>query len=502
MGAGRFGPALILLGWSGASAVALVGKGRIAWSSGVLAWLFLGGDLLASALAVSVSGGSASPAAVLLALPALEAGLLLGIGWGLLFGLAAALSHALMARQGGPTPVWAAVAAHSFFFTSIGLASGFLGARMQRSLSRAAKACAELESIRLGTDLVMENLPCGVVAADPGGRIRIANREARRILGIGTRFVGMHIGSLAGEPGSAGEVLEILSLALEGRQEPGRELQIEGLNRRGKRVPVWLRTVRLESGGAGVGAVALFWDLTERKALEEKARRSERLAAIGLLAGGLAHEIRNSLKPITGSIEMLSAVEGLPELVHPILDLITREAASLEVFLNQFLFLARDKGLNLEEVDLEQLIREQLQALTASGPWNTRHAQLRSVGTTLVRGDPEWLKPLFRNLLLNAFEAASDSSVRVEIRPHRERSEWITVAISDTGPGLGDLDPEEAFQPFRTLKPGGTGLGLAISKRAAEEHGGRVYFDEGYREGARVVVELPVGGPQAALEAA
>jgi signal transduction histidine kinase len=242
--------------------------------------------------------------------------------------------------------------------------------------------------------------------------------------------------------------------------------------------------------------VLLFWDLTERKRLERAARRSQQRSAIAQLSGGLAHEIRNSLRPITGCVELLQSQQLLPAAAAPMVDVIMREACSLEAFLSQFLALARDKSLKFEAIDLDELIGQEAHALAlASTPADAR-VVLEGDRELRVRGDRDWLRQVFRNLILNGLEAKPGGAVRVRLgRIRRHDRPWVRVTVEDEGPGIAPEDRRRAFRAFWSGKPAGTGLGLPIALRGVREHGGCIRLDARRSVGTAVRVELPLNGP-------
>jgi PAS domain S-box-containing protein len=457
----------------------------------------LGGDTFAAAAVIWAIGGLGQPALLLIALPILAGGLLLLWRAGLILGLEAGLLYEVMALYDGHTlaafdGLWSGIAYHTGIFVALGLGAGFLGMRAAAKLREAALARSELAEVQLSTDRIVESLGCGLIALDAQGRVRTVNRAARRLL------------DLAGEPGDLRQLFggrhgALLKLLRRERERAGsereRELRLRGRDGRG--FPVLVKTAAVvTAAGERHGLVALIWDLSERERQEEAARKRERLAAVGELAAGLAHEIRNSLKPITGCIELIEKQGALPPRMRPMMEVITREADSLEAFLSQFLALAQDKSLKLEPIDLDDLIGREVAALTAADARADARVVIGGGGGICLRGDRERLRLIFRNLILNGLEANPQGLVRVELERFARRSRpWVRVRIHDEGSGFGRLDFGEALKPFRTSKPAGTGLGLPTALRGVREHGGRLSLDPREPVGATLIVELPLDGP-------
>jgi PAS domain S-box-containing protein len=488
---------LVLAIWLSATtvAMAIAGRGRHAMSAAPVMAMLLG-DCIATAVVVRAAGSLYSPTLLLMALPVLGGGLVFQRP-GLLLGLFASLLYALIGfvddRDGMlPRALWSLVAFHTLLFTSMGAAAGLLGRQMAASLREADETRTELAAVRLSTDRIFAALTCGLIAVDATGAVRTVNPEARRLLGLsGLDGPDQAIAPALAERNQ--ELMAMLAAGLAEERPAEAELWLTGAS--GERFPAWVKLSPVGVGdGQPHGLVALISDLTEYKRLEALARQRERLAMVGELSAGLAHEIRNSLKPITGSIELLQDRMRVPPPAVPLMELITREAASLEAFLSQFLTLARDKTLKLEDIDLEDLLETEARALRVGLTHEDEPIRIvtGSTGQHRLRGDREWLRQVFRNVILNAIEA--DPQGRVEARLEqfeRDGQAWIRARIVDHGPGLAGVDHREAFLPFRTTKPGGSGLGLPIAQRGVEEHGGRIAFDTSWPTGGCVIVELP-----------
>lgn len=481
-------------GWLALSTfVAASRRAQRRWSRTALAAM-LTGDLVATALAVRIAGDLAGPTLLLLAIPVLAGGLLLEWRAGLLLGLLAAIvSRALALVPGGGIAAapWTFGLHYAGAFATIGLAAGFLGMRHAASLRDAALSRSELETMRLSTDRIVESLGCGLMAVDAADRLQTVNCEARRLLGLEGSIPEIEQQLARHHP----RVRRLLSARHGDHAVRDGERILRAPGRRP--FPAWIKLAPVtDGGGADRGRVLLFWDLTERKRLERAARRSQRLGAVAELSGGLAHEIRNSLRPITGCAELLRSQGLLSETARPMVEIITREADSLEAFLSQFLALARDKSVKLEPFDLEELIRQEGHALTAAGSLAGGEVVVADAGGVRLRGDRDWLRQVFRNLILNGVEAKPGGSVRVAFRRFRRHGRpWVRVTVEDDGPGIAPEDRRRVFRPFWSGKSAGTGLGLPIALRGVREHGGRIGLETRQIGGTAVRVDLPVNGP-------
>jgi signal transduction histidine kinase len=232
------------------------------------------------------------------------------------------------------------------------------------------------------------------------------------------------------------------------------------------------------------GLVVQMSDLTLRKEQEAEQARKERLAAIGELSGHLAHEIRNSLKPLVGSVELLEGEMPRDGNAGELVGIILREAESLEAFLSDFLAFSRDKTLTVRDFDLDELIDEQIAALSRH-PAHKVGVALKWVPVEsgeVLRTDRDAVRDILRNLVINALEATAEGGVRLFCNV---AGPDIELVVEDTGIGLPEGDPEQLFEPFRTYKAGGTGLGLSVARRRARQLSGEVVLERRSNVGSR-----------------
>ncbi|MBI2195214.1 MAG: two-component sensor histidine kinase [Planctomycetes bacterium] len=223
---------------------------------------------------------------------------------------------------------------------------------------------------------------------------------------------------------------------------------------------------------------------------------NERLAYLGALAGGLAHEIRNPLSTINLNLQLLledwENVEGeRGRRARRKLEVIQKEAKRLEEILNDFLRVVRGEELKLEEHDLNDVVEEILDLITPAV--RSENIQIRrglSTGLPRIRFDQALLKQAIINLFKNAREAMGGGGELI-VRTARS-GDHLRVDIADTGPGIPPEKQERIFRPYYTTKKAGTGLGLASTKRIIEEHGGDISFTSEVGKGTNFTIRLPV----------
>jgi signal transduction histidine kinase len=254
-------------------------------------------------------------------------------------------------------------------------------------------------------------------------------------------------------------------------------------------------------------------DVTSRRALERQALRNERLAVVGELAAGLAHEIRTPLTSISNSVKLLegalpAAADGDARLL---LGILAKESKRLSGLLTDFLKFARPRPPKPLASDLNALAREAARIARGSRPQADAVTVDLDLADTLPAApvDPDQLQQALLNILVNALDAAASSAAagrpaRVTVAtagPGQSGSAWI-VRVADTGPGIDPEARARLFEPFFSRKPDGNGLGLAISKRIVEAHAGRIEVASAPGEGATFSIVLPAASALAPLEGA
>lgn len=226
----------------------------------------------------------------------------------------------------------------------------------------------------------------------------------------------------------------------------------------------------------------------ERMEALEVAKRREALAAVGEMAAGLAHEIRNPLSAIQGAAQVIRG-ESDPERASEMLQVLEEESSRLGRFVGEFLDYARPGAARREPVDVGELARRALRLAEAAGAKLHGSVSLAE-GTPRALGDPEQLLRVFGNLVRNAWEAAGED-VAVAVRAEPAGSNRVTIRFEDDGPGIPPEEIPKLFQPFHTTKRGGTGLGLALVHRIVEAQGGEVRVEGRPGAGAVFTLTLP-----------
>jgi signal transduction histidine kinase len=237
----------------------------------------------------------------------------------------------------------------------------------------------------------------------------------------------------------------------------------------------------------------LVADITEQERLQTRLTEAERMAAVGGLAAGLAHEIRNPLAAIVNAATLLEDEETLtPEERSSILAAVKTEARRLNTTLSDFLLFARPRALKRQNGEIRQVV-EHVGALLQEERTRPGGVQVDvQIDPTLpvFAFDPDQLTQVLWNIARNGLEAM-DGHGRLALDVSRQNGE-VLISIADTGRGIPPEERWHIFQPFYSKKPGGTGLGLAIAQRIVSAHGGRIDVDSTPEQGSRFTISLPL----------
>jgi len=382
------------------------------------------------------------------------------------------------------------LAVFSFFLVA------FLASHLAESLRRVGEelsaTSASLADLERRSEHILQSIHSGLVTTDLDGRITYCNRAAERIAQIqgaaitGRGFAEVFRLECGDDPwGGSAALLKESPLRLEGRivgrgDEPLLGMTFSPLRDEHERV---------------TGVICSFQDLTRIRRMEEQVRRSDRLAAVGELAAGMAHEIRNPLASLSGSITMLREDLDLDGTGRELMDIVAGEVSRLDALITDFLGYASPREPRPSPTDLGALARETSALLlqTRPGSWKIEITN-RGAGPVLAEVDPQQVRQVFWNLSLNAVEAMPGGGL-LDITLERER-EAVRVAFADSGGGISPEAMPRIFTPFYSTKERGTGLGLAIVFKIVEAHHGRIEVENRPGQGATFRVEFP-GQPPA-----
>ncbi|MGZ8484825.1 MAG: two-component system sensor histidine kinase NtrB [Candidatus Binatia bacterium] len=354
---------------------------------------------------------------------------------------------------------------------------------------------------QISWEQILSNLDDGVITADPSGTIKFFN-EASEVM--------MEISSAA----ATGQTLEQIFkrepwlIELVGKTSPPRCESARGegdfVTRWGGKIPVSVTASPLQDRqGTFSGTILLLRDLRHQRELEEDLKRADRLATLGTLAAGLAHEIKNPLGGIKGAAQLLRRSAESDPSVRDYTDIMIREVNRVNTLIEQLLDLSRPTELNLEALNIHEILEDVL--LLEGQSEAARKCLIKKKfdpSLPAIRGDRSRLTQVFLNLVKNAFQSMErPGSVTVTTRlvtdfhirgSGNRRRRLIWVDIADQGAGISDEDLPHIFSPFFTTKMNGTGLGLATCYQIVKEHGGMIRVESSPGKGSVFKISLLV----------
>jgi len=347
-----------------------------------------------------------------------------------------------------------------------------------------------LGQIKTYMENVVDSMTDGLISLDENGHVVTMNRQAMEILGAEAGGCkGKAIGKIFGDTNE--------SFLREARDQIIRDREMEVLRRDGGRIPLSLSAAPLKDDkGRELGAVLIIRNLREIEELKEKVRRSERLAAVGRLAAGMAHEIRNPLSSIRGFAQFFLNRFREQKTEQEYASIMIREVDRLNRVITELLDFARPREPRREVCSLKDIINYTLKILSPElAGKKVRVEQNYEKELPPVAADQEQLSQAFLNLLLNALYAVEeDGEIIIGMRRFPDRSA-LDITIADNGRGIPPENLEKVFEPFFSTKPKGTGLGLAIAYRIVENHGGEITVNNRQGGGTIFSITLPLHDP-------
>jgi PAS domain S-box-containing protein len=361
--------------------------------------------------------------------------------------------------------------------------------RLEDAYKKLEERAIQLVNIQDYTQSILRSITSGVITVGPDTSVTTVNPAAERMLGVGEfDIVPKPIGHLFDDDGGLeGDVAKVLSGRL-----PVTLREITAVTSGGKTIHVQVSTSRMRAvGGRILGAVVTFEDISEIKALTEQLIRADRLAAMGELTAGVAHEVRNPLGVIRASVQLLEEAECDQRRVSEATTVMKQEIDRLDKVIKALLDFGRPSKPSLVRTDVEEVLDDVIL-------FTNRFAKQSEVridrefmpDLPLVDADPDQLKQVFLNLVTNAVQVMDETGGAITVSTDADEA-FVHVRVTDTGPGIPASSIGKVFDPFFSTRDAGTGLGLTIVHRIIDEHDGHIEVGSG-SQGTTFNVSLPI----------
>jgi two-component system sensor histidine kinase PilS (NtrC family) len=398
-------------------------------------------------------------------------------------------AHVPAATAASTLKVIQAVGLNDIAFLFVGLLAARLAQRQSHYDVQLTETTQTLATLRALHERIVESIRSGVITADLEGRIYIFNAAAEEITGYKADDVrGQGVSIFFGEIEE--HIRESLTAAEAG--EPSPRFEADCLTADGLRLRLGFSIFPLFAElGETTGLVITFQDLTQVRALEETSRRQDRLAAVGRVAASIAHEIRNPLAAMRGSIQVLrSEVDGNSS-QGELMEIILRESDRLNRIITDYLTYARPRSQVYEGVDVREVLNETFTLLRHSPELLAGHhlEEDYTEEPSMMKADASQIKQVCWNIARNALQAMpGGGTLRVELR--HSAGNRLQIIFTDTGQGMSPEQVEQLFEPFSS-RTGGTGLGLSIVYQIIRDHGGTINVRSREGQGTTITIELP-----------
>jgi two-component system, NtrC family, sensor histidine kinase PilS len=488
--------------------LAYIALGSIIPSRRINLTVQIGGDLLVETLLVYFTGGLDSPFSFLYLVSIITASMMLYRRGGLLTASAAAILYGVlvdlmyygvlpMPEQALFMPMaWSAsrlyynMAANFSGFYATALLTSYLSEQLQRTSQELDANRQNLAELRALNQNVVESIPSGLITVSSFGTASFVNPAGASILQTDPSMIlGRHITELGF---FTYEEWNTARSDLANGHVIRRE--IESLPVGGVPHSIGFAVSPLTTlDGTASGYTLIFQDLTEMKKLEAELRLKDRMAAVGELSAGIAHEIRNPLAAIAGSVQVLKNSKSLSQQEQRLMSIVLKESERLNKSISDFLRFVRPQEKRAVSFDVAASLSETLDLLANSPELGPNHHIRREIAPASYQivGDADQIRQVFWNIARNAVQAMPAGGT---LNVHTMIAGGAYhIIFTDNGRGMSEADLQRLFQPFRTNFPSGTGLGMAISYRIVQEHGGRIDVTSREGEGTSIAVSLPVG---------
>ncbi len=367
-----------------------------------------------------------------------------------------------------------------FGYLAVAYLAGHLATKLRQVDVKLKHTSGALEDLQALHENIIQSISGGLITTSLDGRITFINHAAQKLLeGSEHNLIGQPVHHVFLDP-----------LPQVDSERAHAEVRWLGPNGYRKTFRVLVSALDVPERGM-LGYVYTFDDLTEVRRLEREVRMQDKLAAVGRLAAAIAHEIRNPLTSIAGSVSMLSGIPDLSEEHRQLLQIVTRESERLNSIITDFLAYSRGRQYQFKKVDLLALLEDTLTLLEHRLAAENAGILVRrdySVKEAWALADGDKMKQVFWNFSENAIRAMRDGGT-LTVRAQADGEDW-QINFKDTGPGMSPQLIEKIFEPFQSQFEGGTGLGLAIVYQIVQAHEGKVWARSKPGQGSDFVLRL------------
>ncbi|HVT43546.1 MAG TPA: ATP-binding protein [Thermoanaerobaculia bacterium] len=483
-----------------------IGLGKWVRSREINLVIQLAGDLIIETMLVYFTGGIDSPFSFLYLATIITGSMLLYRRGGLITASGAAILYGGLVDlmyygviplpsvtffSSGPwTPIrlYLTMATNFGGFYATALLTSYISEKLRVTFEELDANRQNLAALQALNQSIIRSIPSGLITVTHEGTMTFINPAGCEILGRSVQeTIGRSIDSinlLSPDQWRHERLLLETTGIVRGELDYQRDIEARALGYAMTR----LNTRRTDLSGVTV----IFQDLTEMKQLEDQLRLKDRMAAVGELSAGIAHEIRNPLAAIAGSIQMLSKSERLTPQEQRLMSIAMKESDRLNKSIADFLRFVRPQEKRATDFDVAASLGETLLLLSNSQELGPSHTLVSSIEPPSfnIFGDPDQIRQVFWNLARNAIQAMPIEG-RLEISTELD-DQTYRIIFADSGRGMSASDQRRLFQPFRTSFPSGTGLGMAICYRIVQEHGGTISVESTEGRGTRITVALPL----------
>jgi two-component system sensor histidine kinase PilS (NtrC family) len=391
----------------------------------------------------------------------------------------------------GDTPIETfRIAAHATGFWAVAYLGTYLHQRLQVMESELKEKIDSLTQLQRLNEHIVSSIRSGLITTDLEGLIAVFNTAAQELTGReAADMLGSPIQALIG----AAFWERIRTTDLLHNAKPLRHEEWIAVPERSRCYLGFSVSPLVDQNQQSLGYVISFQDLTEIMRLEEEIRLKDRMAAIGRMAAGIAHEIRNPLTSMRGSVEILRSRANIPAKDERLLDILIRESDRLNKFVEDFLNFARPRQYTKHLIDLVPVLRDSVTLLRNNPEIREKHSVILNIEAQSIRiqGSADQLNQVFWNLAQNAIRAMP-SGGELKISMRKTGADIGEIVFQDTGIGMSQEEKDRIFQPFTSGFKGGLGLGLSIIFQIMEDHRARISFESEKGKGTKVSLCFPL----------